>query len=266
MVDFQSRDTRRTLGDSGDEDDDGETGDDGSTANNGSTPDEEAPTDDGSTTGDAVPDEEREGKAEATIDGKPAGGETTDDTGTAEEGPAPERDRTAGPEAGGSGNDDAVAYAVVTVDGERTLAEDAAGDAVVGGVEGAGGAVVTRELLDPSYDGVQAALDALVGRGDVDAVVTVGGTGVGPDDVTVDAASDLFGKHLPGFGEHLRALAREDGGTAAVRTRATAGMVDGVPVFCLPGTPTAVRRGIGVIGAEAGQLVAAANPDGDPPA
>jgi molybdenum cofactor biosynthesis protein B len=165
-------------------------------------------------------------------------------------------------DAGTAAGDDRrpVAYAVVTVTGDRSLDEDDAGDAVVEAIEAAGSTVATRELLAPSYDGVQTALDALVGRRDVDAIVTVGGTGVEPDDVAVDAALDLFGKVLPGFGELFRALSRDDEGTAVVGTRTTAGVVDDVPVFCLPGDPAAARRGVeDIVVAEAADLVAAAS-------
>lgn len=110
--------------------------------------------------------------------------------------------------------------------------DDAAGDAVVDAIETAGESVSTREHLSRSYDSVQATLGTLVNRNDVDAVVTVGGTGVEPDDVTVDAATARFDKHLPGFGELFRVLSQETLGTATVRTRTTAGIIDGAPVFC----------------------------------
>lgn len=135
-------------------------------------------------------------------------------------------------------------YAIVTVTDERTLTADATGDAVAERVERAGDAVATRELIAPSYDTIQSTLDGLVGRRDVDAIVTVGGTGVGPDDVTVEAAEALFDKHLPGFGELFRVLSHEQEGTAVVRNRTTAGIIDGAPVFCLPGDTDAARRGV----------------------
>ena len=129
-----------------------------------------------------------------------------------------------------------LAYAVVTVTAERSMAEDTQGDAVVEVLEDAGETVTTRDLIQPSYDGVQGTLTTLAERRDVDAVVTIGGTGVEPDDVTVDAADRLFEKVLPGFGELFRRLAADQHGTAVVGTRTTAGIVDGTPVFLLPGT------------------------------
>lgn len=167
-----------------------------------------------------------------------AGGESTPADGS-----AGERDRQSRT-VSGDVHRDALAYAVVTVAPDRTLDDDPAGDAVADAIAGAADAVVTRELLAPSYDSVQSSVDALVRREDVDAVVTVGGTGVEPTDVTVDAVGDLLDKHLPGFGELFRVLSHEQEGTAVVRTRATAGVVDDVPVFCLPGTPARASRGI----------------------
>jgi molybdenum cofactor biosynthesis protein B len=129
-----------------------------------------------------------------------------------------------------------LAYAVVTVTADRSLAEDTQGDAVVEVLEETGATVSTRDLIQPSYDGIQSTLTTLAERRDVDAVVTIGGTGVEPDDVTVDALDRLFAKRLPGFGELFRRLAYDQHGTTVVGTRSTAGILDGVPIFAIPGT------------------------------
>jgi molybdenum cofactor biosynthesis protein B len=152
-----------------------------------------------------------------------------------------------------------VAYAIVTVAAGRTLEEDDTGGTVIEALERAGDTVATREFIGPTYDGVQTTVGALVDRRDVDAVVTLGGTGVEPTDVTVDAIGGMLDKRLPGFGELFRALVYDHDGTAAVRTRATAGVVDGVPVFCLPGAPEAARLGVEeIVREEADELVASA--------
>lgn len=220
MVDFQSRDTRRTRGDDGEDETSGTdaTGDDG--------PSGGADTDAAET--DATP---------AETEAESQSGATPDDHGP-----------------------DAVTYAVATVAAGGTLDDDPAGDGVVDVLEDHGDAVATRELLAPSYDGIQTAVDAFVGRDDIDSVVTLGGTGVEPTDVTVGAVEDLLDKHLPGFGELFRAIEGEHGGTAVVRSRATAGIVDDVPVFCLPGDPAAARRGVErIVVEEAGDIVAEAS-------
>jgi len=133
--------------------------------------------------------------------------------------------------------------AVLTISSTRTLKDDPAGDVIAAALETAGHEIATREVIRDNYDNVQAAVDAVVGRGDVDTVVTTGGTGVTPDDVTIEAARPLFEKELPGFGELFRRLSYEEIGTKVVGTRATAGIADGVPVFCLPGSENAARLG-----------------------
>ncbi len=155
-----------------------------------------------------------------------------------------------------------VGYAVVTVSTSRTLDDDPAGDAIETAVEDAGDEVVLRELVADDFDGVQGRVDSLVDRDDVDCVVTTGGTGVTPDDVTVEAVRGLFDAELPGFGELFRDLSREEIGTMVIATRATAGIVDGVPVFCLPGSENAARLGAReIITAEAGHLAGLARRD-----
>jgi len=145
--------------------------------------------------------------------------------------------------------------AVLTVSSTRTTKDDPAGDAIVAALETEGHEIATREVVRDDYDNVQAAVDAVVGRGDVDAVVTAGGTGVTPDDVTIEAVRPLFEKELPGFGELFRRLSFEEIGTKVVGTRATAGVADGVPVFCLPGSENAARLGAEeIVVAEAGHL------------
>ncbi|NHN59909.1 MULTISPECIES: molybdenum cofactor biosynthesis protein B [Halorussus] len=155
---------------------------------------------------------------------------------------------------------DSLGAAVVTVSSSRSLSDDPSGDAVVAGVEDAGHRVVSRDLIGDSYDGVQSSLTGLVGREDVDIVVTTGGTGVTPDDVTIEAAGQLFDKELPGFGELFRLLSHDEIGTRVVGTRATAGVVDGVVVFCLPGSENAARLGVEeIIVEEAGHLAGLAS-------
>lgn len=127
-------------------------------------------------------------------------------------------------------------YAIVTVATNRTLSSDQPGAAVERAIQAAGETVVSRELIQPSYDGIQNAVTTMTERSDVAAVVTVGGTGVEPDDVAVDAVEALYEKRLPGFGELFRLLAHDERGTAVIGTRTTAGMINSIPVFAVPGT------------------------------
>ena len=152
--------------------------------------------------------------------------------------------------------------AVVTISSTRTRAEDASGDAIVAACEAARASVETRELLADDYDLIQETLGSLAERPAIDVIVTAGGTGVTPDDVTVEAARPLFDKELRGFGELFRRYSEAEIGTRIVATRATAGVLEGVPVFCLPGSENAAELGTEeIVLPEAAHLVGLAGGD-----
>jgi molybdenum cofactor biosynthesis protein B len=142
---------------------------------------------------------------------------------------------------------DELGTAVLTVSSSRSLDDDPAGD-VIEATMAAEGSVAVRELVPDDFDRVQDTVARFAERGDVDVVVTTGGTGVTPDDTTVEAVRPLFEKELPGFGELFRILSHDEIGTRVVGTRATAGIVEtdtgAVPTFCLPGSENAARLGV----------------------
>lgn len=153
--------------------------------------------------------------------------------------------------------------AVLTVSSSRSLDDDTAGDRITDALESAGHEVTTRDLVGDDYDTVQGTVQRFVDRDDTDAVITTGGTGVTPDDVTVEAVEPLLAKELPGFGELFRRRSYDEIGTMVVATRATAGVADGVPVFCLPGSENAAALGTELIVATAGHLAGLASRDDD---
>jgi molybdenum cofactor biosynthesis protein B len=164
---------------------------------------------------------------------------------------------------------ESVAVAIVTVSSSRSLDEDPSGDLVAAAFEDAGHEVALRELVPDEYDSVQGTVDRLARRKDTDVVVTTGGTGVTPDDVTPEAVAGLFAKRLPGFGELFRRRSEAEIGTRTIGSRATAGIVSATPVFCLPGSENAVRLGVDeIILPEVGHLVGLAgrgvDENGDP--
>ena len=138
---------------------------------------------------------------------------------------------------------ESLSAAIITVSSSRTLDDDPAGDAIAEAFETVDHEVAVRDVVDDDFNALQTTIDTLVGRDDIDVVVTTGGTGVTPDDVTIEAVSGLFDKELPGFGELFRQRSEAEIGTRVVGTRATAGIVQGVPVFCLPGSENAAELG-----------------------
>jgi cyclic pyranopterin phosphate synthase len=136
-----------------------------------------------------------------------------------------------------------VAFAVLTISSSRTAETDESGDALVATLEDAGHAVVARDLVSDDRQAISERVTEFVADPNVDAVVTTGGTGLTADDVTTDALAPLFDREIPGFGEEFRSQSVEDVGPHGLLTRATAGIVDGVPVFCLPGSEQAATFG-----------------------
>ncbi len=76
---------------------------------------------------------------------------------------------------------------------------------------------------------------------EVDVIITTGSTGVAPRDVAFEAILPLLEKRLEGFGELFRQLSFAEIGSAALMSRAFAGVANSKPVFCLPGSPHACQ-------------------------
>ena len=108
------------------------------------------------------------------------------------------------------------------------------------------GFMARYQLLSDGIEPIRSAAQ----RSDADAVIICGGTGLTCMDLTIEAVEPLFGKTLPGFGEIFRTLSLKEVGTRAMLTRAEAGICQGKPVFCLPGSPNAARLGTELILAE----------------
>ena len=119
--------------------------------------------------------------------------------------------------------------------------DDPSGDLIVKLLEEAGQRVVLRGVLPDDGAIIHESVLKALEMNDVDAIVTCGGTGVGARDVTVEAVKPLLEKELPGFGELFRRLSYDEVGSAALMSRALAGVAKGKVVFALPGSPQAVR-------------------------
>ncbi len=93
-------------------------------------------------------------------------------------------------------------------------------------------------------------------RSDADIIVTSGGTGLTSKDVTIESVTPMFEKEIPGFGELFRYRSIEQIGASVILTRASAGIINGKAVFCMPGSPAAVTLGMEeIIIPEAGHIV-----------
>lgn len=135
----------------------------------------------------------------------------------------------------------ALRCAVITVSDTRTLETDTGGKAVADYLTGAGHSVLAREIIPDEPARMRPLVTTLAERGDIDAILLTGGTGIGSRDQTYETISALLTKPLPGYGEIFRWLSFEDVGPAAMLSRATGGLIGRTVVLTMPGSPAAVR-------------------------
>jgi molybdenum cofactor synthesis domain-containing protein len=114
---------------------------------------------------------------------------------------------------------------------------DTAGRSVVDGLDGAGFDVADFDVLPDDPERLTARLLELV-EGRADLIVTVGGTGLGPRDRTVEAVAPLLTTELPGMMEAARSFG-QDRTPYAMLSRGIAGLVGSTLVVTFPGS----RRG-----------------------
>jgi molybdenum cofactor biosynthesis protein B len=144
---------------------------------------------------------------------------------------------------------------VITASDTRTLETDGSGTLLQQALEERGHAVCARELVRDEPALVAAAIARARAAG-AQVVLVTGGTGISRRDTTVEAVRALLLRELPGFGELFRQLSFRDIGSAAMLSRATAGLTaDGLLIFALPGSTGACRTALELILPELPHLV-----------
>src|SRR5262249_33798166 len=137
-----------------------------------------------------------------------------------------------------------VACAVVTVSDTRTEATDTSGRRMRELLEAAGHRVVGSVIVRDEPDAIRARIEAFLMDAAVDAVLLNGGTGLAPRDTTYEAVDGLLEKRIDGFGELFRMLSFQEIGSAAMLSRAVAGVARGRVVAILPGSTAGVELGM----------------------
>jgi molybdenum cofactor biosynthesis protein B len=133
------------------------------------------------------------------------------------------------------------ACAVLSVSDSRTRESDRGGAFLVEALSDAGHHVSAYELVKDEPGQVEERLRAWIEGGEIDLILTTGGTGISRRDGTVEVTEGLLDKVLPGFGELFRFLSYEEIGAAAMLSRAVAGLAGETLIFTLPGSPAALR-------------------------
>ncbi len=133
-----------------------------------------------------------------------------------------------------------VRCAILTISDTRTPDTDESGAAIRAALEQSGHTIARYHIVQDAADQIQALLHDFADDG-CQIVITNGGTGMTRRDTTFEAVERLLEKHMPGFGELFRMLSYEEIGAAAMLSRATAGTYRQMVIFCVPGSPGAVR-------------------------
>jgi molybdenum cofactor biosynthesis protein B len=141
--------------------------------------------------------------------------------------------------------------------------EDESGDLIEEMLKQHGHKVVFRRVIPDDASLIEKNLKESLKLQEVDALIFCGGTGIGPTDVTIETVKPILSKELRGFGEIFRWLSYQTIGSAAVITRAIAGVTKEKAIFCIPGSPQAVKLCLEkLILPEAGHIILHARGEG----
>lgn len=139
-------------------------------------------------------------------------------------------------------NQQLVRCMVVTVSDTRSEKTDKSGNLITELLKTSGHHIEKKEIICDERSAIEKMIDISRTNSEVDVVISNGGTGIAHRDVTIETIKPLFDKEINGFGELFRMLSyQEDIGSAALLSRAAAGVIDNTAFFAVPGSTGAVR-------------------------
>lgn len=136
-----------------------------------------------------------------------------------------------------------VRIAVLTISDTRDEESDTSGDVLADRVSKAGHEVAGRAIVRDDVAAIREQIRAWVASGSVDCIISTGGTGITGRDVTPEAVRPLLDKEIDGFSVIFHMVSYQSVGLSTLQSRALAGLINGVFVFCLPGSNGAVKDG-----------------------
>jgi len=129
--------------------------------------------------------------------------------------------------------------AVLTLSTTRSADNDQSGDLIQQLLEKGGHSVPVRKVISDNRTVLRATLRELIRQKNLHAIITTGGTGIAVSDITIETVRGMLDKELPGFASLFMMLSYPQVKSAAMLSRALAGVIRGRPIFCLPGSPRA---------------------------
>ena len=136
-----------------------------------------------------------------------------------------------------------LAIAVLTISDTRDEESDRSGALLASRIEQAGHRLAGKTIVRDDVEEIRRQIGAWVGDPAVDVVITTGGTGFAPRDVTPEAVRPLFRREMDGFAVLFHQASYGTVGLSTLQSRAFAGQAEETFIFCLPGSTGACRDG-----------------------
>ena len=130
---------------------------------------------------------------------------------------------------------------IITCSDTRTPETDASGRLIYKLLEGQGHTIAAYHIVKDEPGQIQLWIARGTFNDAVQAIIINGGTGISRRDSTFEAVDEMLEKRLDGFGEIFRYLTYQEIGSAAIMSRATAGIIKDRVLFSIPGSENAVR-------------------------
>ena len=131
--------------------------------------------------------------------------------------------------------------AVLTISDTRTEETDTSGDMLVERLSTAGHELAARAIVTDEVEAIRSQILAWAADAGIDVVLSTGGTGFAPRDVTPEAVKPLCRREMDGFSTVFHQASLGTVGVSTLQSRAFAGQIDDTFVFCLPGSTGACR-------------------------
>lgn len=133
--------------------------------------------------------------------------------------------------------------AVLTVSDSRTEETDKSGALLAERLTAAGHELAGKAIVRDDVEAIRAQVRAWVADEAVDLIISTGGTGFAPRDVTPEAVKPLFRREMDGFSVLFHQASYGTVGLSTLQSRAFAGQIEDTFIFCLPGSTGACRDG-----------------------
>lgn len=133
--------------------------------------------------------------------------------------------------------------AVLTVSDTRTEVSDKSGALLAERLTAAGHALAAKAIVPDDVDPIRAQVRAWADDPDIDVILSTGGTGFAPRDVTPEAVKPLCRREMDGFAVLFHQASHGTVGLSTLQSRAFAGQIGDTFIFCLPGSTGACRDG-----------------------